>query len=345
MAAQRATDRPQRIDNEFPVVEGSSRRPLQLSVVIPLYNEVENIPHLYPELISVLEFMDRPFEIIIVDDGSTDGSFELLKQLHLEDPRLRVIRLRRNFGNTPAYAAGFDATQGEWIVTIDADLQNDPADIPAMIATAEEGYDVVNGWRRDRRDALFTRKIPSRAANWLISRVTGVHLHDYGCSLKVLHRDVVKNIKLYGELHRFIPAVASGLGIQVAEVPVHHRARERGQSKYSGWWKTMTRTVKVFLDLLTVQFLLSYSTRPIHIFGSLGLLSSIAGFAIALWLIYVKLGLHQPIGDRPLLILSALLMIVGVQFVTMGLLGELMMRTYYESQGRPIYAIREILNR
>jgi len=314
-----------------------------ISIVIPLYNEVESIPELYAQLTAALEGMGRPYEIIIVDDGSTDGSFEALKRLYEKDARLRVIRLRRNFGQTPAFTAGFDAARGRWIVTMDADLQNDPADIPALIAKAEEGYDVVSGWRVRRQDALLSRKIPSRIANWLIAQVTGVHLHDYGCSLKVYHRDVVKNIKLYGELHRFVPAVASGLGIRVAEVAVRHRPRERGQSKYAGWRKTVTRTVKVLLDLLTVRFMLSYSTRPIHIFGTLGLLTSGAGFTIGLFLMYVKFILGENIGDRPLLMLAVLLMIVGVQFITMGLLGELVVRTYHEAQDKPIYVVREVL--
>jgi glycosyltransferase involved in cell wall biosynthesis len=316
-----------------------------ISVVIPLYNEVESIPDLYAQLTAALEGMGRPYEVIIVDDGSTDGSFEALKRLHEQDPRLRVIRLRRNFGQTPAFTAGFDAAGGRWIVTMDADLQNDPADIPALIAKAEEGYDVVSGWRVQRQDALLSRKIPSRIANWLIAWVTGVHLHDYGCSLKVYHRDVVKNINLYGELHRFVPAVASGLGIRVAEVAVHHRPRERGQSKYSGWRNTVMRTIKVLLDLLTVRFMLSYSTRPIHIFGTLGLLTSGAGFLIGLFLMYVKFILGENIGDRPLLMLAVLLMIVGVQFITMGLLGELIVRTYHEAQDKPIYVVREVLDR
>ncbi len=317
----------------------------EISVVIPLYNEVESVQPLYDQLTAALEGMGRPYEIIIVDDGSTDGSFEALKRLHQKDARLRVIRLRRNFGQTPAFTAGFDAARGRWIVTMDADLQNDPADIPALMAKAEEGYDVVSGWRVRRQDALLSRKIPSRVANWLIAQVTGVHLHDYGCSLKVYHRDVVKNIKLYGELHRFVPAVASGLGIRVAEVAVRHRPRELGQSKYAGWRNTVTRTIKVLLDLLTVRFMLSYSTRPIHIFGTLGLLTSGAGFIMGLFLMYVKFILGENIGDRPLLMLAVLLMIVGMQFVTMGLLGELIVRTYHEAQDKPIYVVREVLDR
>jgi len=315
----------------------------EISVVIPLYNEVENIPELYRQLTGVLEGMGRPYEIIIADDGSTDGSFEVLAEIHKRDPRVKVIRFRRNYGQTAGFAAGFERARGEWIVTMDADLQNDPADIPKLIAKAEEGYDVVSGWRVRRRDALLTRKIPSRVANWLIARVTGVHLHDYGCSLKVYHRDVVKNIRLYGELHRFVPAVASSVGITVAEVPVNHRARERGQSKYAGLRKTISRTIKVFLDLLTVRFLLSYSTRPIHIFGTMGLVFSGVGVLLGLYLTYEKLALGHDIGTRPLLLLSVLLVILGMQMISMGLLGEVMVRTYFEAQNKPIYVVREIL--
>jgi len=315
----------------------------EISVVIPLYNEAENIPELYRQLTKALESMGRPYEIIIADDGSTDGSFQALAEIHERDPRVKVIRFRRNYGQTAGFAAGFERARGEWIVTMDADLQNDPADIPRLIAKAEEGYDVVSGWRVHRQDALLTRKIPSRIANWLIARVTGVYLHDYGCSLKVYHRDVVKNIRLYGELHRFVPAVASGVGITVAEVPVNHRARERGQSKYAGLRKTISRTVKVFLDLLTVRFLLSYSTRPIHIFGTLGLVLSGLGGLLGLYLTFEKLALGQNIGTRPLLLLSVLLVILGVQMISMGLLGEVMVRIYFEAQDKPIYVVREVL--
>lgn len=316
-----------------------------LSIVIPLYNEREAIHTLYEELAGVLDALKRPFEIIIVDDGSVDGSFEVLKQLHQKDARLRVVRLRRNFGQTPALSAGFDAARGEWIITMDADLQNDPADIPRLLAKVEEGYDVVSGWRVRRRDALLSRKIPSRVANWLIGRVTGVRLHDYGCALKIYRREIVKNIRLYGELHRFVPAVASGLGIRIGEIVVNHRPRERGQSKYSGWVSTMTRTIKVFLDLLSVRFLLSYSTRPIHIFGSIGLLTSGTGFLLAFYLTCLKLVFGQPVSGRPLLTLAVLLIIVGIQFISMGLLSDLVVRTYHETQEKPIYGIREVLDR
>jgi glycosyltransferase involved in cell wall biosynthesis len=309
-----------------------------ISIVIPLYNESESIDRLYEELTAAMESTHREYEIVLVDDGSTDGSFDRLRRLCERDERLRVIRLRRNFGQTAAFAAGFDAAEGDPIVTMDADLQNDPADIPGMLAKAEEGYDVVSGWRTDRKDAL-RRRVPSMVANRLISGVTGVPLHDYGCSLKVYRRDVIKNIRLYGEMHRFIPAVASWMGVSVAEMPVNHRARAFGRSKYG----TVTRTVKVFLDLLTVRFLLSYATRPIHVFGGLGMLAACVGVALGAYLAYVKLFLREDIGNRPLLTLAVLLTIVGVQMISMGLLSELVVRTYHESQGKPIYAIRETL--
>lgn len=315
----------------------------ELSVVIPLYNEVESIPELYRQLTEALTALGRSYEIIIVDDGSRDGSFEALAELHARDPRLKVIRFRRNFGQTAGFAAGFAHARGEWIVTMDADLQNDPADIAKLLAKAEEGYDVVSGWRYRRQDDLLTRKLPSRAGNWLIARVTGVYLHDYGCSLKVYHRDVIKNIRLYGEMHRFVPAVASSVGITIAEVPVNHRARERGQSKYAGLRKTISRTTKVFLDMLTVRFLLSYSTRPIHVFGALGLIASGLGVLLGLVLTFEKLALGYNIGNRPLLLLAVLLVILGVQMISMGLLSEVVVRTYFEAQDKPIYTVRQIL--
>jgi glycosyltransferase involved in cell wall biosynthesis len=316
----------------------------ELSVVIPLYNEVESVPDLYRQLTAALEALSRPYEIIVVDDGSKDGSFAALAELHARDARLKVIRFRRNYGQTAAFAAGFAQARGEWVITMDADLQNDPADIGKLIAKAEEGYDVVSGWRYRRQDDLLTRKLPSRAGNWLIARVTGVYLHDYGCSLKVYHRDVVKNIRLYGEMHRFVPAVASSVGITIAEVRVNHRARERGQSKYAGLPKTISRATKVFLDMLTVRFLLSYSTRPIHVFGVMGLISSGLGALLGLYLTFEKLALGQDIGNRPLLLLAVLLVILGVQMISMGLLSEVMVRTYFEAQNKPTYVVRQILD-
>jgi len=312
---------------------------MDLSIVIPLYNEEENVEQLYTQLKAALEDIGREYEIIIVDDGSTDGSFDVLKRLHEGDERLKVIRFRRNFGQTAAFAAGFDRSQGEVVITMDADLQNDPADIPLLLEKIEEGYDVVSGWRLHRQDTFLTRRLPSAIANWLISQVTGVHLHDYGCSLKAYRREVVKNVQLYGELHRFIPAIANWMGVSVAEVPVRHYARRFGKSKYG-----LSRTARVLLDLLTVRFLLSYSTRPIHIFGGLGLISFVAGIGLGVYLSFVKFALGQKIGDRPLLLLAILLMVMGVQLISMGLLGELVVRTYYETLDKPIYVVREVLD-
>ncbi len=310
-----------------------------LSIVIPLYNEEENVEQLYTQLKAALEGVGREYEIIIVDDGSTDGSFDVLRRLHEDDERLKVIRFRRNFGQTAAFAAGFDRSQGQVVITLDADLQNDPADIPLLLEKIEEGYDVVSGWRLHRQDPLLTRRLPSMIANWLISQVTGVQLHDYGCSLKAYRREVVKNVQLYGELHRFIPAIANWMGVSVAEVPVRHYSRRFGKSKYG-----LSRTARVLLDLLTVRFLLSYSTRPIHIFGGLGLISFVAGICLGGYLSFVKFALGQKIGDRPLLLLAILLMVMGVQLISMGLLGELVVRTYYETLDKPIYVVREVLD-
>ena len=312
---------------------------MDLSIVIPLYNEEENVEQLYTQLKAALEGIGREYEIIIVDDGSTDGSFDILKRLHEVEERLKVIRFRRNFGQTAAFAAGFDRSQGEVVITLDADLQNDPADIPLLLDKIEEGYDVVSGWRLHRQDPFLTRRLPSMIANWLISQVTGVHLHDYGCSLKAYRREVVKNVQLYGELHRFIPAIANWMGVSVAEVPVRHYSRRFGKSKYG-----LSRTARVMLDLLTVRFLLSYSTRPIHIFGGLGLISFVGGIGLGGYLSFVKFALGQKIGDRPLLLLAILLMVMGVQLISMGLLGELVVRTYYEALDKPTYAVREVLD-
>jgi glycosyltransferase involved in cell wall biosynthesis len=315
---------------------------IQLSVVLPIYNEAESIPHLLEELTPALEATGRTFEIICVDDGSTDCSFAELKKLHAQNERVRVIRFRRNFGQTAAFAAGFDRTQGEVVITMDADLQNDPADIPKLLAKLDEGYDIVSGWRvrrwREGFFALLVRKIPSKIANWLISTSTGVYLHDYGCALKVYRQEVVKNINLYGDLHRFIPAIASYYGVTVTEVPVNYRPRQFGNSKYG-----LGRITRVLLDILTVRFLLSYSTRPIHIFGLIGLLTFALGVVIGIYLTFMKLVYNIDLADRPLLLLAILLVMIGVQLVTMGLLGEMVVRTYHESQDKPIYTVREEL--
>lgn len=310
-----------------------------LSVVVPIYNEEESIPHLYAQLTTALEGLGKPYEIIAIDDGSRDGSFALLRDLAATDPRLRVVRFRRNFGQTAGFAAGFDRARGKWVVTIDADLQNDPNDIPAMLAKAESGFDVVSGWRANRQDPFLNRRLPSMIANRVISWATGVHLHDYGCSLKVYRAEVVKNIDLYGELHRFIPAIASWQGVAVSELPVNHAARKYGKSKYG-----IGRTTRVLLDLITVRFLLSYSTRPMQVFGGIGLLSGALGSVLLLYLGYVRLIIGRSIGDRPLLLLAVLMVLIGVQFLAMGLLGELITRVYYEGRNRPIYVVREELN-
>jgi glycosyltransferase involved in cell wall biosynthesis len=311
---------------------------IDVSVVIPLLNEEESLPHLYTKLTSTLVQMGRPYEIILVDDGSTDRSFEILKGMQARDPRVQVIRFRRNFGQTAAFSAGFDLARGDVIVTMDADLQNDPNDIPTVLKKIEEGYDIVSGWRVNRQDRVLDRKLPSKVANALISRMTGVYLHDYGCSLKAYRAEVVKNIRLYGEMHRFIPALASWIGVSVAEVPVNHYARKFGRSKYG-----LGRIFKVFLDLLTVKFLLDYSTRPIQIFGLWGLVCLILGTAMGGYLSTLRLFFNQGLSDRPMLLLAILLVVLGIQFITMGLIGEMLVRTYYEAQNKPIYAVREVL--
>ncbi|MDX1522469.1 MAG: glycosyltransferase family 2 protein [Anaerolineae bacterium] len=314
----------------------------QLSIVLPIYNEVESIPHLLDELGPALQATGHTYEIICVDDGSQDGSFEALKKLRKQDDRIRVIQFRRNFGQTAAFAAGFDRACGDIIITMDADLQNDPADIPKLLEKIEEGYDVVSGWRVERWKegfgSLITRKLPSMTANWLISTSTGVHLHDYGCALKAYRQDVVKNVNLYGDLHRFIPAIASYYGVTVAEVPVKYRSRQFGNSKYG-----LGRITRVILDLLTVRFLLNYSTRPIQIFGSLGLWCFGAGIVIGIYLTFIKFVYQADLVDRPLLLLAMLLVMIGVQFITMGLLGEMIVRTYHESQDKQIFTVREEL--
>jgi glycosyltransferase involved in cell wall biosynthesis len=320
-----------------PVSLPSQRAP-KLSVVIPLYNEGDSVASLQQQLRAALPALALPYEIIVVDDGSRDASWEKLRAWHESDPHLKVIRFRRNFGQTAAFAAGFDLARGDVVVTLDADLQNDPADIALLLDKINQGYDVVSGWRVKRQDPYFSRRLPSQIANGVISRVTGVYLHDYGCSLKAYRREVVKGIRLYGELHRFIPAVASWMGVSVAEVPVHHRARRYGKSKYG-----ISRTLRVLLDLVAVRFLLSYSTRPLQIFGLLGFGAFGIGTVLGLYLSVIKIFGGQNIGDRPLLMLAILLVMVGVQLVMMGLLAELIVRTYHETQDKPIYVVREVL--
>jgi glycosyltransferase involved in cell wall biosynthesis len=310
-----------------------------LSVVIPIYNEEENVANLVKEFREALNAWGRPYELILVDDGSTDRSIELLKGLQKTTPELCVIQFRRNFGQTAAFAAGFAHARGRLVATADGDLQNDPKDIPMMVARLEsEGLDIVAGWRKNRKDAFILRKLPSMMANRLISWSTGVKLQDYGCSLKIFRSEVVKPLKLYGEMHRFLPALASEMGVKIAEQAVNHRARTAGRSKYG-----ISRTIRVVLDLLTVKFLLSYSTRPLQMFGPMGIATGGLGGAILLYLMYVKFGLHQGIGERPLLMFGVLFVVMGVQLLSFGLLAELQSRTYHESQGKSIYVIREIV--
>jgi glycosyltransferase involved in cell wall biosynthesis len=310
-----------------------------LSVIIPIRNESANLGELYAQLTEHLSAWGRPYEILLVDDGSTDKSFDVMTDLHARDPRVTVIRFRRNFGQTAAFSAGFAHARGRIIVTADGDLQNNPKDIPALVAKLESGYDIVCGWRRDRKDKWLTRRVPSIIANKLISVATGVALHDYGCSLKAFRSEVVKPLRLYGEMHRFIPAIASEMGVEIAEQVVDHRARVHGTSKYG-----LSRTVRVMLDLVTVKFLLSYSTRPLQIFGLIGLIVGALGVLVCAFLSYLRLFGHQSIGDRPLLLLGILLVFIGVQFLTIGLLAEMQARTYHESQSKPTYVIRDILD-
>jgi len=310
-----------------------------VSFVIPVYNEEKNLPVLYQELIAAGDTLRGSYEIIFVDDGSTDGSFPALRKIQAGDPRVKIIRLRKNFGQTAALSAGFDHARGGIIITLDADLQNDPADVPLLVAKIEEGYDIVSGWRIRRKDKFVSRRLPSKIANAIISKVTKVKLHDYGCTLKAFRRDVVKHIKLYGEMHRFIPAIASTMGIAIAEVPVNHRRRVHGKSKYN-----LSKSIRVVLDLLTVKFLLSYSTRPLQIFGLFGLIAGFIGGIMGGILSYQRLILKQSIANRPLLLLSVLLIVIGIQFITMGLLGEIMVRTYHESVEKPIYVVRDVID-
>ena len=311
----------------------------KISIVVPLLNEQDNIGPLYEQITQTLTDNDN-YEIIFVDDGSSDDSFNILRRLQKADNRMRVIRFRKNFGQTAALAAGFAHARGSIIVAIDADLQNDPADIPKMIQKLEEGFDVVSGWRKKRHDNTITRLIPSKIANWLIAKITRVRLHDFGCTLKVYRKEVLDETKLYGEMHRFIPALASWNGASICEIVVNHRPRTAGAAKYG-----LNRTLKVVLDLITVKFLGSFSTKPIYIFGGLGVLSGLASVVTGLAVLYQKFisTTHLPMNRNPLLVLTAMLVTTTIQFILMGLLAELLVRTYHESQNRATYVIKEIL--
>ncbi|MCA9994913.1 MAG: glycosyltransferase family 2 protein [Anaerolineales bacterium] len=321
---------------------------LDLSIVIPCFNEVENLRPLTAEITTALADQDLDYEVIFVDDGSRDGSFACMQELHEADERITAVRFRRNHGQTAAFAAGFSHAHGAVIVTLDADRQNDPADIPRLLTKLNEGYDVVNGWRENRQDAFVSRKLPSKIANRLIARSTGVRLRDRGCSIRAFRHYVVKDLHLYGEMHRFIPEMVNFAGFSMAEVPVNHRARVAGTSKYG-----ISRTFRVILDLMTILFLRRYSDRPMHLFGSLGLMSGGIGGFIGLYLVAMKIwaGLvdgmngfrEMRIGERPLLLIAILLIILGVQFLVMGLVAELLIRTYYETQNKSVYFIKEIL--
>jgi len=311
---------------------------MELSVVVPVYNEEANVEPLIGEINGVLRHLGKSYEVVVVDDGSEDRTFAVLSKLHREQPTMKVVRLKRNFGQTAALAAGLAYARGEIVVLMDGDGQNDPADIPALLAKLAQGNDLVAGWRFNRRDPFLNRRLPSMIANRLISWTTRVKLHDYGCTLKAMRKEIAKNLKLYGEMHRFIPAIAFERGARIAELKVNHRPRLRGQSKYG-----ITRTLRVVLDLLTVKFMISYSTRPSHVFGPIGILSGVAGFLIAIYLTIQKWVYDLEIGGRPLLLLAILLIFIGFQFVTMGLLGEMLARTYHESQDRPVFVVGEIL--
>ncbi len=309
-----------------------------ISIVVPIYNEVESIPHLIDAIASSVRNQNINYEIVCVDDGSSDGSTEVLRSMARERDDLRAILLRRNYGQTPAMAAGFQYAQGNIVVTMDGDLQNDPADIPRLLDKIYEGYDLVSGWRKERQDDALTRLLPSKIANWIIGRVTGVKLHDYGCSLKAYRAELVADMNLYGELHRFLPALAFIEGARITEMPVRHHARRFGSSKYG-----LGRTFRVVMDLLTIFFMKKFLTRPMHVFGIAGLGSMVLGTAIGIYLTILKLGFGQSIGDRPLLILAVLMVVAGIQIFCFGLLAELLMRTYHESQNRPIYRVREVI--
>ena len=311
---------------------------MELSIVIPVYNEEENVEPLIEEINMVVRPLGNHYEIVVVDDGSRDATFSVLAGLREREPRLRVVRLKRNFGQTAAIAAGLAYAEGDIVVLMDGDAQNDPKDIPALLGELKKGNDLVCGWRSNRQDPFFSRRLPSMIANLLISWTTQVKTHDYGCTLKAMRRDVAKNLKLYGEMHRFIPAIAYERGARVTELKVNHRPRLRGSSKYG-----IARTLRVILDLLTVKFLISYSTRPSHVFGLLGITSGGLGFLIAVYLTFEKLVYHRAIGGRPLLLLAILLIFIGFQFITMGLLGEMLSRTYHESQDKAIFVVAEFL--
>ena len=314
---------------------------MDLSIVIPVYNENENLPLLQSAIQqSLCNLQNLAWEVIYVDDGSSDSSLQVLERLAAEDPdHTRVVALRRNFGQTAAIAAGIDHSRGDILILMDADMQNDPADIPMMLEKMEQGYDVVSGWRLNRQDTFLTRVLPSRIANWMISTVTGVHLHDYGCTQKAYRREVITGFRLYGEMHRFIPAYANSVGARIIEIPVHHHARRFGKAKYG-----LTRTLKVVLDLFTVKYLISYANKPIYLFGGTGIFLMVLSAITMLFLLVRRVGLGIPVLTSPFFLMSTMFMILGFQSILMGLIAEMLVRTYHESQSKPTYTIRKVIN-
>jgi glycosyltransferase involved in cell wall biosynthesis len=317
----------------------ANEQPIRYSIVVPFYNEQENIPPLYMKLTEVMDAIGEPYELVFVDDGSKDNTYKVLSEIYEHDRRVNVVRLRRNFGQTPALKAGFDFVRGEIVISMDGDLQHDPEEIPRFLEKIEEGYDLVSGWRHQRKDHWLMRQLPSRTANWMMAKLSGIELHDFGTTFKAYRREIIQEIQLYGELHRFIPALASSMGAKITEVPIENLERKNGKSNYG-----IGRTIRVFLDLMIVKFLLDYSTRPLQFFGLLGMSGMGVGSLLAVFLAYEKLILRQPIMTEhgPLMLLAVAVFISGVQFLSMGLIGELIARTYYESQNKPIYALREV---
>jgi len=321
-----------KLDSDDVAIEQAT---IDVSIIIPVFNEEESLPHLLEQLHAAMSKSGKSYELVMVDDGSRDASFEILKAAAQDDPALVVIEFRRNFGQTAAMQAGLDHARGATVVLMDADLQNDPADIPMMLAKIDDGYDLVAGWRARRKDPFLNRRLPSMIANRIISSATKVHLHDYGCTLKAMTCEVARELRLYGEMHRFIPAVASWMGVRLIEVPVNHRARQYGVSKYG-----IGRTLRVVLDLITVRFMQSYLVRPMQVFGLAGLLAGFAGFLICGWLAVEKIAFGTGLADRPLLLLGILLIVVGVQLLSLGLVADVVSRTYHESQGKRTYHVR-----
>jgi glycosyltransferase involved in cell wall biosynthesis len=329
------------LDEQEQIIEDRTSLPTDspdISVFLPVFNEEPNLLPLHAKLDKALKSLGCSAEIVYVDDGSSDGSLTILREIAEFDPRVRVVALRRNYGQTAAMAAGIDAASGKVLIPMDADLQNDPADIARLLEKLDEGYDVVSGWRKNRKDKMITRKIPSMIANRLISWIGGVPLHDYGCSLKAYRRESLEDVRLYGEMHRFIPIYAAWAGARVTEIPVEHHARTMGKSKYG-----LSRTLKVVFDLMTIKFMASYQTKPIYVFGSFGMLAFVISLLSGLYAVFLKIFHRADFVQTPLPILSIVMFAVGVQFLLMGLLAEMLVRTYHESQAKAIYAVRERL--